>query len=165
MGKKSIGDAHPSATTLANRLTRNPDVLQIFGRCRPDGGFEIRGYSVLYPLADEAGAAIAAGQIRSGKELGVEALLPDFEGTGYLYIGMLLATPDPTARSYAKSYLREELARRLANGRVEFVYGRPATPSGLRLLRGYGFTAIAAEGDIWSVSGEQLMRKARDNRA
>jgi hypothetical protein len=156
MGRESIGDVHPNAKILSERLRRNPKVLQVFGRHCANDCFEIRGYSLLYPLTEEAGAAIAAGQIRSGKELTVEALMPDFENAQYLYIGMLFATPDTTARSYAKSYLREELARQLAHGKMKFVFGRPATPSGLRLLRDYGFGAIAAEGDIWSISGKRL---------
>jgi hypothetical protein len=161
MGRESIGDAHPSTATLSQRLAINPDVLQVFGRRYSDGHFELRGYWLLYPITDEAGGAIAEGRIRHGKELGVGTLLPDFGDAKYLYIGMLLGTPDLTARSHAKAYLREELARRIADGKVELVYGRPANPSGLRLLRDYGFAAIADERDIWSVSGERLMRNVR----
>ncbi len=159
MGEGSIGEVHPSAVTLARRLAINPDILQVFGRRYPDGRLELCGYSLLYPLKDETGTTIAGGRIRSGKELGPETLLPDFTDAKYLYIEMLLGIPDAAARSHAKACLYHELARWISGGKVRFVFARPASPSGLRLLHNYGFAPIAEEKDIWSVSTERLMRK------
>lgn len=158
MGKESIGDAHPETKALARRLAFNPDILQVFGRRYSDDRFQLCGYWLLYPLTDGAGTAIIERQIRSGKELGPEELLADFDAAKHLYVGMLLGGPDSDARSHAKTFLGEELARRIAAGRVEAIYGRPASRSGLRLLQDHGFAPIAEEREIWSVSDERLLR-------
>jgi hypothetical protein len=157
LGRAAIGEAHPDAEALALRVEVNPEILRVFVRRAPDGRAELCGYSLLYPLTEAVGAAIAAGQIRAGKELGPESLLPEFARARYLYIAMLLGT-DADARAHAKADLREELGRRIGAGQVESVFARPATASGLRLLRARGFVPIAEERDIWSLSSPRFDR-------
>jgi hypothetical protein len=163
LGTDSIGEGHPSVNTLIQRLAINSDVLRVFSRRYSDGTTELCGYSLLYPLSDEAGVAIARGEIRSGREIRLEALLPTFSGARFLYIAMLFGIRDADVRSHVKTRLRDELARRIRGGEVEWLYGRPASPSGLGLLKGHGFTAIGNESDIWSVSSERLMRHLGSN--
>lgn len=158
MGRESIGDAHPSVATLARRRAINPEILRVFGPRLPGGPFELRGYSILYPLTDEAGEAIVQGRICSGSEIEPESLLPTFAGAKHLYIGMLLGTADIEARVHAKLFLRQELARRISEGTVESVFARPATAAGKKLMRSHDFTQIADEQGIWSIPGEQLMK-------
>jgi hypothetical protein len=158
LGTKSIGETHPSVETLGQRLAINPDVLQVSCRRYSDGKTELCGYSLLYPLTDEAGVAIARGEIRSGRDLCLEALMPTFSGARFLYIAMLFGTRDADVRSHVKTRLRDELVQRIRGGRVEWLYGRPASPPGLGLLKNHGFTAIGNGSKIWSVSSERIMR-------
>jgi hypothetical protein len=119
---------------------------------------ELHGYSLLYPLTDDAGRAIAEARIRSAKELGPEAILPDFASTRYLYIGMVLGSSGSDARQGIKAQLGAELMRRIKGGPVGLVFARPATPAGKKLMLAHGFTPIRDRGDIWMVSGASLLR-------
>jgi hypothetical protein len=158
LGVATIGETHPSARTLTERLVINPDVLQVFSRRNSRGSLELCGYSLLYPLSDAAGVAISNAQIHSGRELALETLLSAFTDAKYLYVGMLLGARDRAARSHAKVCVRHELARRLDEGKVKSIFARPATPSGRRLLDAYGFLPVAKAEDIWAVSTAQLKR-------
>jgi hypothetical protein len=158
MGRDSIGDAHPSAEALAQRLRVCPEALQLLCRRHPDGRLELCGYSLLYPLTDEAGRAIAEARIHSTKELDPEAMLPDFAGAKHLYIGMVLGSPGGDARRRIKAQLRAELMRRIKEGAVNLVFARPASQAGQKLMLTHGFTPIKDERDIWMVAGASLLR-------
>jgi hypothetical protein len=95
---------------------------------------ELCGYSLLYPLTDDAGRAIAEARIHSAKELGYEAMLPDFAAAKHLYIGMVLGSPRGDARRRIKAQLRAGLMRRIKEGAVNLVFARPASPAGQKLM-------------------------------
>jgi hypothetical protein len=164
LGRRGIGRAHPSARTMRRRLELCPQALAMFGRQTRDGRFKLCGYTLLYPLCEEAGADICAKRIRSGAEIEDGALLKAFEGARYLYIGMIFGS-GRHARGHVTAMLRSQLIHELNGGRVERVFGRPATERGKELLQEYGFQAIGDEKDIWSTSGSELLAqlKGRDS--
>jgi hypothetical protein len=123
MGRDSIGDSHPSAEALAQRLRVCPEA-----------------------------------RIHSAKELGPEAILPDFAAANHLYIGMVLGSPGGDSRRQIKAQLRAELRCRINEGAVNLVFARPASPAGQKLMLTHGFTPIKDERDIWMVAGASLLR-------
>lgn len=157
LGRGKIGESHASEESLEDRIKVNPSVIQMFEGSRPIAfGSSIRGYAVVYPLSAKYDKRILERTIRSGREIPSEAVTPTNATARCLYVGMILGK-DRSAKIYVKQMLRRQLLDDLSRSkRIQRVYGRPATPSGLKLLKQYGFKPIAKEDEIWMVEASAL---------
>lgn len=161
LGKRSIGDAHVDIATLRERLKVNSQVLRVVMRQRQSRNPDICGYTLLYPLTEDAAARILREEVRAGSEIPGTCFCPDVESASCLYIGMILGT-DREARAHVKGVLKTELVYMLSSSpNIRHVFGRPATPQGRQLLERYHFIPVADEDDIWMARAPELQHRLR----
>jgi hypothetical protein len=162
-GRRAIGPAHPDESVLMRRLAENPEVLRVCARQRNNGRLKFCGYALLYPLKDGIAEGIASESIRKEAEFGPDPLTPTFEKVRFLYIGMVLGRG--RHKPHIKDKLRAELLEILAFGCVEKVFARPGSEGGRKMMQEYGFTPLAGQDDVWSVSGPALRARLQFDQA
>lgn len=163
-GKRSIGQAHPDATTISHRVRENSSALSVCLRASKKGGPSLYGYVLLYPVKDEIGDGVLSGAIRSEAEFGPDPLRSSFSGARYLYVAMIWGA-NAHGRWHIKDRLREMMLEALTGNRVVSVFARPGSIFGEAMMREYGFTPIKDRDGVWSVEAARLNRRLAAERA
>jgi hypothetical protein len=147
LGARLIGDAHPTVETLRDRLAADRDCLLVV---QPAGApTRIAAYSTVYCLSAAATARVLDGTLTRGAAITTTDLSPD-RGAG-LYVGMVATDPMLGTRLLALRLLATLLLSRLASQQdIAWVFARPATGAGRRVLRNLGFAEISDATPIWA---------------
>lgn len=143
-GQSLVGQNHVSAEVLKRRYEINSEIITGLYDIKTK---EFLGYFILYPLNEKAHQKIISLEIINGKDIKDHHVVDNFEDATCIYIGMVGAL-----NKRVNSGVIIEFIRKIENiakiGKLESVFTRGATPSGIRMIEDIGFQKLKDPSEI-----------------
>lgn len=156
LGKRKIGDAHPTAEQLKPFLAINQNIIWLITKKNTN---EIIAYFWIFPLGKEATEKIWGSQIINAKGLKPTHILSRFGNEKSLYLAMITGK-NGLSKGWILRRFNEKVAELVGrNRKLQFLFARKATQDGERLMKPYDFVLLKSPSEIYYVECERAKLK------
>lgn len=141
-GNAVIGGNHlPDASIIKQRIKKSSNVIKTISILN---GYskELVGYYVLYPLSKDITKDIIAGEVLNAKQLQLKDITEKFNMANSLYIGMLLGNAIYSKAAIERILERDIKKYLLENPNIKYIFAKPASSDGHRIVSQNGFNSI-----------------------
>ncbi|CAL9583893.1 hypothetical protein SUDANB1_05077 [Streptomyces sp. enrichment culture] len=145
LARELIPDGHPRRQAVEERLHRNSQLVRLVYIARGNA-YKLDGYVILYPLNRAAVSAVLAGDICAGQQIRPRHVKQRWTSASGIYIA---AAAGRSWRGRAAVVTLLEVMTE--NISPEWIFARPVTKDGLRLMRKSGFRPLFDEKNVWAL--------------
>ncbi|MFD4527616.1 hypothetical protein ACFWP7_27545 [Streptomyces sp. NPDC058470] len=145
LARELIPEGHPRRNAVEERLLRNSQLVRLVYLAH-GGSYRLEGYIILYPLNRSAVSAVLAGEICAGLQIRPRHVQQRWTSASGIYIA---AAAGSTWRARAAVVTLLEVMTE--NISPEWIFARPVTKDGLRLMRKSGFQPLFDTKNVWAL--------------